>query len=307
MTLTAIQHASPARPQSTYRSAFKAWDRKSAVRTYISSNDYDWTGYSGYWIPHTDDSILSHPLISDAIKPKLSAYLLIGSLDFTYGLEQCLIAQVSANMAAGDLLSQLPQAVKIDALKVQCDEAYHALQAYWLTEGVRRATGINTPMNLDTHFLRFVARTTDGSIPLSADLIRFCAVTVSETLITKSLRDDWRDASLPKEIRSFFLEHYKDEARHSVYFAWLLESLWPTWSDLTRSIVAELWLQFVDAYLDSEIHSARNALQHFEFSATEIERIITDTYYTPDSAYQAQRQQSMAYTIEVFSRITNTV
>ncbi|CAA6824883.1 MAG: p-aminobenzoate N-oxygenase AurF family protein, partial [uncultured Thiotrichaceae bacterium] len=266
MTSTAVLDSIPTHTESIYRSAFSTWDRKASVRSFPSSNDDNLKQYSGYWMPLTDDSILNHPMVSDEIKQKLSAYLLIGNLDFTYSLEQCLIAQVSANLAAGKLLSQLPQAVKIDALRVQCDEAYHAIQAYNLTEGVRHAADIKAPMKLDSHFLRFVDHSTDGRIPLPEDLIRFCAVAVSEILITKSLRDDWRDISLPKEIRSFFREHHKDEARHMAYYTWLLEQLWQVWPSPTREIMATLWPQFVDAYLDSEIYIARDALQHFEFS-----------------------------------------
>lgn len=305
MTLNAISDSAANQANVAYRSAFKAWDHKASVRVFSSPKNYDWDDFSGYWVPLTEGSVLNHPMIPDGIKPKLSAYLLIGNLDFTYSLEQCLIAPVSANLVVGELLSQLPQAVKVDALKIQCDEAFHALQAYALTERVRHATGIETPLQLGSHFLRFVDSVVESDADISEDLVRFCAVAISELLITKSLRDDWRDLPLPQEIANFFHEHYKDEARHSVYFSWLLESLWGTWPQVTRDIVSELWPQLIDAYLDSEIHIARGALQHFDLPEAQIACIIDDIFYADATAYQTERRQSMEYSIEVFDRIKN--
>jgi hypothetical protein len=290
-----------------YNSPFKAWDRQASVRSFVNKEDDEWSGCSSDWISIEPDNILSHPEIPDCIKRPLSAYLLVGNLDFTYSLEQQLISQVSSQLASGCLLPNLADAVKVDALKVQCDEAFHALQAHWLADKVRQVSGITEPRNTDSHFLQFVGKVTNSSVSLSmalpTKLLLFCAVVVSETLITKSLRDDWRDSSLPKAIRSFFHQHYKDEVQHSAYFTWLLEHVWPTWSIATQQVISELWPQFIDAYLDSDIHIAKRALQHFDLPEVTINRIINDTYYLPSAPYQAQRQLSIIHTIETFNRV----
>lgn len=286
----------------TYTSPFISWDRQAAVRSFVNTDD-EWSNYSGYWMPTSADNILSHPLIQDAIKQSLSAYLLIGSLDFTYDLEQKLISHVSSQLASGTLLPDLPNDVKIDALKIQCDEAFHALQAQRLAAKVRLTSCVNPDHTL-SRFLRLVAKVTDGSNLLSTELLLFCAVVVSETLITKSLRDDWRDSSLPNEIRHFFHLHYKDEVQHSRYFTWLLDHVYSTWSTATRQMISDLWPKFIDAYLDSDIDIAKRALQEFDLAADLINRIIHETYYQPGSSYQIQRQLSVVYTLKAFDRVT---
>lgn len=296
-----VTDQSIAQNRGVYTSPFTTWDRHASVRSFINS-DHEWSNYTGYWMPMTDDSILIHPLIPEAIKQPLSACLLIGSLDFTYDLEQQLISPISSRLTCGTLLPDLPEAVKVDALKVQCDEAFHALQAQGLAQKVRQASGVN-PSHVKSHFLKFVNDVTQGSSPLSTELLLFCAVVVSETLITKSLRDDWRDSALPKEIRAFFHQHYKDEVQHSLYFAWLLHDVWSTWCTATQAAITELWPQFIDAYLDSDIDLARRSLQHFDLSAEVIEQIITDTYYQAGSPYQVQRQLSIVHTIAAFQEV----
>jgi len=287
---------------NVYASPFLDWDRQASVRSFVNQDD-DWSGHSGHWMPIAADNILGHPAITDDIKQSLSAYLLVGSLDFTYNLEQRLISSVSSQLTSGCLLPDLEEAVKIDALKVQCDEAFHALQAYWLASKVRQASGITGSMDTDSHFLQFVAEITNGSVDLPIELLLFCAVVVSETLITKSLRDDWRDSSLPKAIRSFFHQHYKDEVQHSAYFTWLLEHVWGGWPRSTQEILIKLWPQLIDAYLDSDIQIAKRALQHFDLSAVMIDRIIYETYILPTAPYRTQRQLSIVQTLEVFSRV----
>jgi hypothetical protein len=285
----------------TYTSPFISWDRQAAVRSFVNTDD-EWSNYSGYWMPTSADNILSHPLIPDAIKQSLSAYLLIGSLDFTYDLEQKLISHVSSQLASGTLLPDLPNDVKIDALKIQCDEAFHALQAQRLATKVRQTSCVNPDHTLSC-FLRFVAEVTNGSNLLSTELLLFCAVVVSETLITKSLLDDWRDSSLPNEIRHFFHLHYKDEVQHSLYFTWLLHHVCTTWSTATQQMISDLWPKFIDAYLDSDINIAKRALQEFDLAGDLINRIIHETYYQPGSSYQIQRQLSMVYTLKAFERV----
>lgn len=290
------------RTHETYTSPFISWDHQAAVRSFVNTND-EWSNYSGYWMPISTDNILSHPAIPDAIKRTLSAYLLIGSLDFTYDLEQKLISQVCSQLTSGTLLPNLADDIKVDGLKIQCDEAFHALQARQLATKVRQTSCVNPDYALSP-FLRFVAQVTDGSHLLSTELLLFCAVVVSETLITKSLRDDWRDSSLPNEIRRFFHLHYKDEVQHSLYFTWLLHHVCSTWSNTTREIIADLWPKFTDAYLDSDIDIAKRALQKFDLSEDLINRIIHETYYQAGCSYQIQRQLSVVNTLKIFRSAT---
>ncbi len=79
---------------------------------------------------------------------------------------------------------------------------------------------------------------------------------VAETLITHTLRDDWRDEGLQPDVRTFLRRHYLDEARHSAYFSRLLTLLWPQWPAGVRDALRPLWSGLIDAFLFADARIA---------------------------------------------------
>lgn len=285
-----------------YQSPFTDWHRTASVRSMASG---DWlAGPPGAWMPDEPGSVLSHPALRGqclASQARAAAGLLLASLDFTVKLENQLIARVAHDIAARGLQARYPDAVVADALRVQCDEAYHALLAQELMARVRALTGAQAPRR-GHRFLRHVdqiamAAAADG---VDAALVRFCAAVVAETLITKSLRDDWLDTGLQQDLRAFLHHHYQDETRHSAYFARLLELAWPQWTVPTRRALAPLWAGLVDAFLMADEDATLDALQDAGLAGDEARRVLRDCA-TPQGVLR-RRQASIQQTLHALRR-----
>lgn len=258
-----------------YQSPFTDWHRAASVRSMACD---DWlAGPPGHWMPDEPGSVLSHPALRGPRQARVAAGLLLASLDFTVKLENQLIARVAHDIAARGLLARYPDAVVADALRVQCDEAYHALLAQELMARVQALTGAAAPRH-GHRFLRHVEQiaTAAAAEGVDAALVRFCAAVVAETLITKSLRDDWLDPGLQQDVRAFLHHHYQDETRHSAYFARLLELAWPQWPVHTRRVLAPLWAGLVDAFLMADEDATLDALQDAGLAGDEARRIVRD-------------------------------
>ncbi len=241
-----------------YRSPFADWHQAASVRAMPPGG---WlAGGEGAWMPEEAGSLLAHPEVR-AHAPRVAAGLLLASLDFTVSLESRLISPVALDIAARALRARYADAVVADALRVQCDEAYHAVLAHELIGQVRHLSGARPPEGGAHPFLVHVDQLALAFPAEDAPLVRFCAAFVSETLITKTLRDDWLDGGLQRDVRCFLHHHYQDEMRHSAYFAQLLQLVWPQWPAPLRAALRPIWHGLVDAFLDADDAVAARVLR----------------------------------------------
>lgn len=211
---------------------------------------YEWLrGAPGKWFPDDPWSVASHPALADALRPKVAAGLILAHLDFTIQLENLCISPVARDIAARALSAQYPDALVRDALRIQCDEAYHALLALELAAHVARMSGVER-VQREHRFLRQIAvlqRLVAGRV--EAAQLSFCAAVVAETVITKMLREDWQDTGVQGDIRAFWLHHYQDEARHGIFFTQALRIVWPQWDPTVRAAIEPFWPQLIEAFL----------------------------------------------------------
>lgn len=270
-----------------YQSPFTDWHRTAAVRSMAVDG---WlAGPPGAWMPDEPDSVLAHAAVQGARRACVAAGLLLASLDFTVQLENQLIARVANDIAAQALQAQLPGAAVLDAMRVQCDEAYHALLAQELMARVQALTGAAAPRRAH-RFLQHVQHIAAAAAAqgIDAALVRFCAAVVAETLITKSLRDDWQGNGLQQDVRAFLHHHYQDETRHSAYFARLLDLVWPQWPAPTQRALAPLWAGLIDAFLAADEEATLDALQDAGLPPHEAARIVRDCA-TPEGVLRRRR------------------
>lgn len=230
-----------------YRSPFTGWHGAASVRAMPPG---EWLeGGEGAWMHDDAGGLLEHPEVRPHA-PRVAAGLLLAGLRFTVALESRLISPVALDIAGGALRARYPEAVAADALRVQCDEAWHAVLAQDLIGQVRRLAGAHPPEG--THpFLVHVEQLALAFPAEDAPLLRFCAAVVSETLITDTLRGGWLDARLQRDLRSFLCHHYQDELRHSAWFAQLLQLVWPQWPASLRAALRPVWPGLVEAFLDA--------------------------------------------------------
>ncbi len=269
-----------------YRSPFDDWHDAAAVRSMAPDN---WlVGAPGPWIAADDGSVLADPALDGERRNRVEAGLLVAHLRFTVALENSLISPVARDIAAHHLAAAYSDSVVADALRVQCDEAYHAVLAQELMARVTAMSGA-APVRRAPAFLQYVERLVSTVAHVDAALLRFCAAVVAETLITKMLRDDWLDGGLQQDVRVFLHHHYLDEARHSAYFSRLLRVVWPQWPAGVREAVRPLWPGLIDAFLATDALVVRDVLQDAGLGVDEIERAASRGTGPEDVARRRQR------------------
>lgn len=259
-----------------YRSPFATWIDKSAVRSMPLAH---WTATgSGQWFPADEWSVAAHPdVIASGRGELVVAGLLLGYLDFTIELESACVGPASRDVARGLVGARYDADVARDALRLQCDEAFHALLCQELREHVRAQTGLS-PVSIAEHrFLRHARELRERLAPLVApELVDFCAAVVAETVITKTLLKDWNDQALRPEVREFLLQHYKDEVRHSAFYCQVLGQVWPQWDAASRRALAPHWSALTLAFVEPDPQLGLAALAQAGFGEREARRITAE-------------------------------
>ncbi|HYV44933.1 MAG TPA: diiron oxygenase [Myxococcaceae bacterium] len=284
-----------------YRSPFDQWDEKAAVRT-MPATDRRWApDAEGSWFGAESWSAANHPeVLASGRRQQVLAALLLGYLDFTLQLETHHIAPVSRDLVLRRLGADYADAVVRDALRVQCDEAFHGLFCEELAAHVAQVTGLQRepfPEHLFFRRVRELAAPACG--PMSAPQYQFCVAVVAETVITDSLRKDWRGEDLRPEVRHVLLQHYKDEARHSTFFSQVLQLVWPQWPERVRAAMSPLWAELVRAFLAVDEALVARALELAGFSPAQARRIVAGT---ADGGTPGERGASISLTLKALRR-----
>jgi hypothetical protein len=221
------------------------WERSAAVRTFCP-DQIDWSG-PGLWAPAGHLAIVKDPGIETLLEGPLGAALILGHFYFTQRLENELIAPVCARLASGALITRSD--FTQDALRLGCDESYHALLCMQFGTQVRALSGLNQPAFGEPRFLRRVRemrKALQGRVA-AAD-VDLTAAAISETIVTRTLGEDWHDPKVRAPIRSFLKMHHLDEARHSAFFTQALAFAWSRWDASTRDAIETAWDGLVEAF-----------------------------------------------------------
>lgn len=228
-----------------YRSPFGQWERSAAVRTFLP-DQIDWSG-QGLWTPAGHLAVMKDPAIDSLLAGPMGAALILGHFYFTERLECELISPVCARLASGAFIAHSGFAE--DALRLSCDESYHALLCMQFGARVRALAGIDQPAFGVPRFLlhvRELRAALQGSV--SAADLDLAAAAISETIVTRTLGEDWHDLTVRAPIRSFLKMHHLDEARHGAFFTQALALAWRTWDAVTRQAIEGVWDGLVEAF-----------------------------------------------------------
>src|SRR2546421_9092250 len=174
------------------KSPLDGWYEKAGVRTDPRRVIGDELEAGMTLFPEKLIPYLDHPLVR-ALEPRhrfgLVARHLYQYMLFTMHFETSVVNRAAVRIADGTSGLHLPSPVRLDAYKIYCDEAYHALYSLDVVEQVRDATGIETP---DYDFTPFLGRL-DGIgaevLPGEPVLVQLLQVVVFETLVTSILKD----------------------------------------------------------------------------------------------------------------------
>ncbi|MFE2644587.1 diiron oxygenase [Streptomyces nigra] len=266
-----------------YRSPFGTWHQRASVRQAprrtLEEDDGNLLFFSPALVPASH-----HPLVKGLPEPVFTSLLvrhLYRYMDFTAKLEYLVVNRTLAGIAHGSTGVTVPEEMRFDALKMYCDEAYHALAATDLRRQIEQYTTIPAVLPDEPFFLRRLQEILASLPAEERPLAELLFVIVSETLISASLAEIPDSDELVPAVRESIRDHALDEGRHHAYFAVFLRHLWAQLSPPERRLAGRLVPRLMDAFLLPDLDSLRIELTGYGLSTDEAEQVITEVY-TPD-------------------------
>jgi hypothetical protein len=174
--------------------------------------------FSAQLAPHVDAPevvALGPEVRSELLRAAAGRYL-----HATVVLETGWVNPVAQSIAEGHKGFVFPDAARIEARKLYCDEAYHALLAHDL--GAR----IGQDAVLVPSFAERRRLATSELRGRDLDVARLLFVFTTETVLSASLSTLARDPTLVPAIRAFAEDHLRDEAWHARFFGDRFAELW---------------------------------------------------------------------------------
>lgn len=278
-----------------YRSPFRTWYERSSVRSaprrlLEAGEDKPVPRL----FPPDLVPVTRHPLVRALPEHRFQEVLvqhLYRYLDFTAKLEYLVVNRTVLGIAHGSVGVAVPEEMRLDAYKMYCDEAYHALFSADLAIQVRQATGIEPRLPEEPFFLRRLREILDELPPTDRPLAELLFVIVSETLISASLADVPQREEVAPAVTGTIRDHALDEGRHHAYFAHFLHRLWAQLTPAERRTAGLLVPRLMDAFLRPDLDALREELAGYGLSRDDVEQVVAEVY-TPEVLGEHSRATS---------------
>jgi hypothetical protein len=284
-----------------YQSAFTGWDEKATVRSAprrLLESPPPAEPFPAELVP-----AFRHPLVKalrDRERNHLLAQHLFRYLDFTTQLELVVVNDTLVRLALQSTYG-LTEPMRLDALRMVCDESYHATFCMDMKLQVARAYGIAAPVDSRAWFLTRVDRLLSDTDVALREVGKLLFVTVSETLISASLAGHTRGAGGPVAVREMLQDHAVDEGRHHAFFAAFARHLWVRLDAAERRWAGRLIPQLIDIFLTIDVGAVEADLRAAGLSADDARHVIGETYLGPEAT--AQKRQAASRTIRYFGEL----
>lgn len=276
--------AGPAEPEpegdESYRSPFRSWYERASVRTaprrVLGPEDDRLLFFSPDLVP-----VARHPLVAALPEPAYAEILvqhLYRYLEFTAKLEYLVVNRTVAGIAHGTVGVPVPDEMRLDALKMYCDEAYHALFSVDLAQQVQQRTGIRPLLPESPYFLRRLDGILADVGPERRALAELLFVVVSETLISASLAEMPSTDDVVPAVRATVRDHAGDEGRHHAFFVIFLRQLWAHLTPRERRYAGRLVPRLLDTFLRPDLDTLREELGTYGLSRDDTEQVVSEVY-----------------------------
>jgi hypothetical protein len=289
--------------EDDYQSVFAQWDSNSAVRTrprrMIDEVDEGKTLFSPALMP-----CAAHPLVvarGPATVHELLTRRLYTYLDFTTVLEQQYVNPTLMRISQNRTGIQLCDEMRLDAYRIYCDEAYHALFSADLKQQVESCTAIPPSLVGRPAFaatLRAAKRRLPRSIWPAADL---CFAIVSETLISGVLTGIPQDPTVVTTVRESIADHAVDERKHHAYFSKLAERFWPQLNTAERRTLGPVFGDFIVGFLSPDLDAYRLMLLTMGFPERDARQILLESH--PRAATETGIRHAARATVKLLERM----
>ena len=279
-------------PDERYSAYSRAWDVKAGVRQNRETYDLCLPTSGAYdekmrsWHLPTYSGILQHPELSE-LTPTQQEYVkgtqLLEFVTKQTRFEVECVNWVSSRLAHGKYPFELTEQLKLDALKIYTDEAYHAYYTQKIAHQIRAFYDIGEEEIADC-VEDFYKKTEAVFASFSArhrPLSMLAFVIAGESQIVSDISETMKGIVF-EPIRAMFRDHMRDEVFHAHFFARVFKHCWPQLSEEEREIMG---LSFCAAM--ELLGAPRTAIYHFSlgklgYSPHEISRFIEDVYDTKE-------------------------
>jgi len=274
-----------------YHSPFSQWNRSSWIRSKPMRRDtFSGLPFSPELVP-----LAAHPTIQENYHYLITllAYRLLAHLRFTSLLELDYINPVCHAITQGKLLVGLSTQQKMDALRIYCDEGGHALfveeLAGQLIKNFAIAEQIVTRPKFATVLDTIIE---ENKSNVSPQLIHLFFVTISETLITRTLNYIPKDIRVASVVRSVMSDHALDEALHNLYFRELFPLLWNALSSAEKVVIGRILPQLIWAFLDPDQELEYNILVQGLGLKPNLVQTMLQEIYTPEQVIKLVQSEA---------------
>jgi hypothetical protein len=261
----------------SYRKPLSAWDDQSWIRSQPTRN----ASCEGFAFPPDLVPLSRHPRFSDdpGLRRRLLAYRLLTHLQFTTMLELEHVNAVCSMLARDCYALDLNREQKNDALRIYCDEGGHALFVELLSGKVEQCHAIERGALPEPRFHNVLRRMFEQHRGVIAEqVLHLFFVSVSETLVSKILREIPRDPQVAPLVREVIGDHARDEGTHSVYFHWLFPRAWSRLTRPKQELLAQILPEFLDAFLAPDLGCEKRVLAALGFEPRVIDSMLEETY-----------------------------
>ena len=280
---------------------FGEWHEKSGVRRAPHRLFCDETDAGRVLFPASLMPYLGHPLIQNGDPGRvgvLQVARLYDYLRFVANLEAKVVNIGTLAVALDEFGLELPSPVRLDAWKIYCDEAHHAMSSYDMVNQVEAATGVPV---LTYDFEPTLRELRLAGAPLRGipGLAGILDVVVFETVVTSLLSDIPADPTVVTAIREVVGDHARDERLHHAFYTRFFSHLWGRLDPATRELAARALPGIMIACLRPDLPAFRRHLTAVGLGPPIADEILGATY--TDAVVLADIRQSARHTLRMFA------
>lgn len=250
--------------------------------------------------PSTLIPYLQHERLVQLPPPEIDGLIarhLYQYLTFTAHFETRVVNRATERIANSRCGFEVPAETQLDAYKIYCDEAYHALYSRDVVNQIAAATRIPAVDHDFDNFLCQLDIVGSEVLPDEPVLVQLLQVVVFETLVTVILNDVPRDRTILPLVRDIVRDHAIDEARHHGYFSGLFRQMWATLGSELRCRTARCLPRLIVRSLWPHLRPVRESLLRAGLNVEEVYEVITDTY--PEEKVRANIRETARYTLRL--------
>ncbi|MEO1765043.1 MAG: diiron oxygenase [Cyanobacteria bacterium J06629_18] len=278
---------------------FSRWNEKSWIRSKpMRQDEIVGLPFSPNLVPLANHSAISQ---DNNLWMTVLAYRLLAHLQFTTLLELNHVNPVCSVLSLGSAPIDLNVQQRNDALKIYCDEGGHALFVELFSTQVIETFSLGDSV-LGRPIFEKVIETiiAENQTILSPDLIKLFFVTISETLVTKVLKQVPSDPKVANVVRDVIGDHAADEALHGAYFQALFPLLWQNLSSLEKQEMIKILPRLVWAFLGPDYDVEYNVLKSLNFTDVDAKGILQEVFVPNEVASGVK--QAASPTLRMFEK-----